>query len=239
MALKRLTPIVSASREVEELRKLVRLGAWQAGENLNSINLSSINENPMRLLHALKFERMGYNALSGRHPTMVEQLYRTFKVMTILAAADYLLERHQCRFALNFGLTQETHLIDNDGWLKDLDYRMWQIRHGDFAPGSLPQFVDSKYVFMGIHVKTPVVSYDRPDVAAQAFAATSEGSNAALSKNCVSIMGLPVSHRYLFFYAPDEEPGRRLDLEEWMRERVPKLHDHDIEIWALREEEVL
>ena len=178
----------------------------------------------MELLHALKFEHTGLNSVSERRQNVVEQLYRTFKMMTILAGAESLLEEHRgIHLTLDFGLSfsRAPTLVRT---LSD-----WR----DLGP---PFNLVERYLYV-----TDRFDIDSRDnkVAAQAFAATSEGSNSALRKNCERIMRHPAQCRYVFFYTPNERPGRRDDLERRMSGKIPEFGKQGIEIWALPYEAIM
>ena len=77
---------VHASKDVDKIRNSVREAAA-----FTRWSLSQLSPDPMFALYQLHFEQHGHNPLKYRPQSLKEQTYRTFKVMTILAAADHIL----------------------------------------------------------------------------------------------------------------------------------------------------
>lgn len=59
-----------------------------------------------------------------------------------------------------------------------------------------------------------IMSIEPDLVGAEAFAATSPGSNRKLDKDLKRLASDPARHRYAFFYSPGYEPGRHPKLEK-------------------------
>ncbi len=56
-------------------------------------SLSQLDQDPMIALFQLHFEGYGHNPLKNRHQSLREQIYRTFTIMAILAAADHIFQK--------------------------------------------------------------------------------------------------------------------------------------------------
>lgn len=81
---------------------MVRLSAFRAREKLRKLS-----ENPMVAFHQVKFGRIGHNAIRERLQSLIEQLYRTFKMMATLAAAEKILGRFPGSGGLRLRLAQD------------------------------------------------------------------------------------------------------------------------------------
>ena len=96
------TVTVHSSEEVEQIRGGVRDAA-----HLTRWGLSQLSQDPMEALYQLHFEQHGHNPLKSRPQSLREQTYRTFKVMTILAAADHILREFPACGGLYLRLAEE------------------------------------------------------------------------------------------------------------------------------------
>ena len=174
----------------------------------------------------MKFDLLGRRSLTPHHPQrLTEQLYRTFKTMATLAAADSILTRPE-----RLGEKGLFLRLGYPGAQKSTDWPIIPYLPY-YGPKSLPDH--AWYAGPEIQGVEPRV------VDAEVFAAVYSESNAALKKSYERLTESPAMHRYVFFYTPQGEPGRRHDLEDRMREQSPKFRDHDIEIWAIAKEDIL
>ena len=85
---------------------MVRLSAFRARQKLRKLS-----DNPMEAFHQLKFEQIGHNAVKERPQSLIEQLYRTFKIMATLAAAERILEQCPGSGGLRLRLAQDFPIL--------------------------------------------------------------------------------------------------------------------------------
>ena len=95
--------IVRNGDQIAETRRMARLSAFRAREKLRKLS-----DDPMVAFHQLKFGQIGHNAVKERPQSLIEQLYRTFKMMATLAAADWILERFPEAGSLRLRLAQDS-----------------------------------------------------------------------------------------------------------------------------------
>ena len=99
--------IVYNRDQVAQTQRMVRLSALRAREKLRKLS-----DNPMVAFHQLKFGQIGHNAVRKRPQSLIEQLYRTFKMMATLAAAERILKRFPNAGGLRLRLAQDFPTLD-------------------------------------------------------------------------------------------------------------------------------
>lgn len=92
---------VRSFRDIAQIRQSVRDAA-----NRTRSSLDQLSPDPMVALYQLHFERHGRSPLKHRFQSLREQTYRTFNIMTILAAADHIFQTYPVG-GLNLKLAQD------------------------------------------------------------------------------------------------------------------------------------
>lgn len=105
---------VSKAGQVEELEAKLLDAANRSRDAVNDIIGAAT---PLGLLHAVKFEPVGHDPLTGSDLNFMEQVNQTFTFLVTYKAVLYLLDRHPqvAEWKLNLGTSTGTDIVSADG----------------------------------------------------------------------------------------------------------------------------
>ena len=222
------TPVKSP-KEIEDIRDKVRAAAKEAHANISKLSkvTDGVKDGPMDFLYRLKLERHASDPLEPQRRVKGQMKHRR------MSLNDQLFRS----FNIMATLAATEKLMK---WFPGLEFDLVL----GVGRGQMPEIVSLEEDSHG-HI-----------VMVEVFSAVSTVNNSVLKKCCERLANSRARHRYVFFHAPQEEAGHKMDLEKRLREQFthfepnpyarvsPRMREEDlpgrgVQIWALSKKDIL